>query len=38
MIRPGLPVKTEPAVLTRREADETKVTAARRRSSRPPKS
>jgi membrane fusion protein (multidrug efflux system) len=28
MIRPGLPVKTEPAVLTRREADGTKVTTA----------
>jgi membrane fusion protein, multidrug efflux system len=27
MIRPGLPVNTEPAVLTRREADGTKVTA-----------
>lgn len=29
MIRPGLPVKTEPAVLTRREADAAKVTTAR---------
>jgi membrane fusion protein, multidrug efflux system len=29
MIRPGLPVKTEPAVLTRREADGAKVTTAR---------
>ena len=28
MIRPGLPVKTEPAVLTRREADGTRVTTA----------
>ena len=28
MIRPGLPVKTEPAVLTRRETDETRVTTA----------
>ena len=28
MIRPGLPVKTEPAVLTRRETDGTKVTTA----------
>ena len=28
MIRPGLTVKTEPAVLTRREADGTKITAA----------
>jgi membrane fusion protein (multidrug efflux system) len=28
MIRPGLPVKTEPAVLTRRDLDDTRVTAA----------